>query len=123
MKRKNIAYHTRSTADDSKIVGGSFGGDFSLDTVERLARSHFTVVVKQSGTPVFVDKQGREVRVYFSVDPRDTVMGKAAIAEYNKEQARLAAIQEEKEKEQDDQIESLMDSLSKEEIIRRLSVR
>jgi hypothetical protein len=118
---KNIAYHTRSTVDDSKIVGGSFGGDFSLDTVERLAKSHFKVVVKPSGTPVFVDKHGREVRVYFSVDPRDTAMGKAAIAEHNKEMARLASIQEEKEKEQDDQIETLMDTLSKEEIIRRLS--
>lgn len=118
---KNIAYHTRSAADDSKIVGGCFGGDFSIDTVERLAKSHFTVIVKPSGTPVFVDKQGREVRVYFSVDPRDTAMGKAAIAEHNKEMARLASIQEEKEKEQDAQIETLMDSLSKEEIIRRLS--
>lgn len=118
---KNIAYHTRSTADDSKLVGGSFGGDFSLETVERLAKSHFKVVVKPSGTPVFVDKQGREVRVYFAVDPRDTTMGKAAIAEHNKEKARLQAIQDQKEEEQQNQIDDLMDGLSNEEIIRRLS--
>lgn len=92
-----------------------------MDTVERLAKSHFTVIVKPSGTPVFVDKQGREVRVYFSVDPRDTAMGKAAISEYNKEKARLQAIQEQKEAEQQTQIDDLMAGLSNEEIIRRLS--
>jgi hypothetical protein len=121
MKHKNIAYHTRSTADDSRIVGGSFGGDFSLGTVERLVKSHFTVIVKPSGTPVFVDKQGREVRVYFAVDPRDTTMGKVAMETHRKEKARLLAIQEQEEAEQQNQIDDLMDGLSNEEIIRRLS--
>lgn len=92
--RQNIGYHTRLYIDNSvKVTGGSFGGSIDLETVERLSRL-FTVTVKPSGTPVFVDREGREVRLYLSVDCAHTEKGREAIkawraARHAEEVARL----------------------------------
>lgn len=117
---KNIGYHTRLYADHNvKVVGGSFGGSIDQETVERLTRL-FTVVVKPSGTPVFVDREGREVRLYLTVDPGATKVGKAALVEHQeKKRIELARLREQEEADQRE-IEDLMDGLSHEEIIRRL---
>jgi hypothetical protein len=112
---KNIGYHTRLISNNAtKVCGGSFGGEVSADTVARLVKSHFDVAVKPSGAVVFVDKSGREVSLYLTVDPMTTDIGKVAKKEWL---AKRSAEQDESR----EKIESLMAGLDDAEIIRRLS--
>lgn len=118
---KNIGYHTRLYSNSAvKVCGGSFGGGLDSDTVERLVKSHFTVTIKPSGTPVFVDKEGREVYLYISVDARETEAGKAALKAYHEDNRKAWAEQEEQERLNACEYGDLMDGLTHEEIIRRL---
>jgi len=90
----NIGYHTRLDRDNRvKIVGGSFGGTLCIDTANHLVNSHFEVKIKPSGRAVFVDREGREVSLYMSIDPDTTTKGKEVIKAYQEEKFR---------KEQDD---------------------
>lgn len=115
---KSIGYHTRLESNNTvKVVGGSFAGSFDLETVNRLIKSQFTVTVKNSGRAVFVDGKGNEVRVYVSVDPEMTEVGKLAIAEERKTRAALQAVEDEKAA----QVEELLANLSHDEIIKRLT--
>ena len=112
---RSIGYHTRLDSDNTqKVTGGSFGGSIDLETVQRLVNSHFVVALKPSGRVVFVDKQDREVRLYLSVDASMTTQGRALVAQHTKERQAL-------EDAQQAQIDGLLDSLSPEEIIARLS--
>ena len=121
MNSKNIGYHTRLYADNTvKVVGGSFGGSVDADTVARLVKSHFTVIVKPSGTCVFVDKAGREVSLYVSVDARETGAGKEALKQHYAEQQKLWEKAQAEEQQASEEIDSLMGGLSHEEIVRRL---
>ncbi|QBQ74447.1 hypothetical protein BcepSauron_067 [Burkholderia phage BcepSauron] len=118
---RNISYHTRLYSDNTrKVVGGSFGGAIDADTVNRLVQSHFTVVVKNSGTPVFVDREGREVTLYLSVDPRSTEKGARALKEWRAELARQVAEDERRQADEQAEIDRLMSGLSHAEIVRRL---
>lgn len=115
--RKNIGYHTRLDNNNTvKVCGGSFGGAFDWETVERLVKAHFTVVIQPSGRAVFVDREGRKVSLYVSVDPDLTQAGKLALAEDRKERDKLQAIEDEKQA----QIDELLSNLSPDEVIRRL---
>ena len=115
-----IGFHTRLHNQHSvKVVGGSFTGTLSQETVEKLVNNFFDVQVKASGTPVFVDKEGRKVSLYISVDPLSTEKGKAALAEHNK--MKLAEAKQ--EREEDDEIERLLAGMSNEEALRRLRMR
>lgn len=116
--KKSIGYHTRlHTNNNVKIVGGTFGGDISLETANRLVSSHgYTVIIKPSGNPVFVDKEGREVSLYFTIDPALTEIGRKAIEENNRKQAALRRIEEEKEEE----IYNILSSMSNDEILKLL---
>lgn len=119
---KNIGYHTRLYSDNAvKVVGGSFGGSIDMETVNRIAKSHFTVVVKNSATAVFVDKSGREVRLYLSVDVADTEIGKVAIKEWREARAKQDAENEAQIEREEQEIEDIMSNLSHEEIVRRLT--
>ena len=112
---RSIGYHTRLDSDTTqKVTGGSFGGSIDLETVQRLVNSHFVVTLKPSGRVVFVDRQDREVRVYLSVDASMTTQGRVLIAQRDTERREL-------EEAQQAQIDGLLDSLSPEEIIARLS--
>jgi hypothetical protein len=114
MTSPNIGYHTRSIGNNAeKIVGGSFGGSFSLETVNRLVNSHFNVVIKNSGRAVFVDKQNREVDLYLSIDAKSTEKGSSALKQWQK--AENSRLESENEK-----LDSLLSKFSYEEIIRRL---
>lgn len=118
---KNIGYHTRLDANNAtKVCGGSFGGGFDLDTANRLVSAHFTVVVRDSGRAVFVDREGREVSLYVTVDPAVTAKGKEAIAQWNIAQRQKQAVDEERARQHQEVIESLMSNLTHEEIIKRL---
>lgn len=116
--KKSIGYHTRLNLNNSvKVVGGSFGGDISLDTANRLLSGHaYTVVIKPSGTPVFVDKEGNQVSLYFTIDPASTEIGKKALQEYSKNQAIQRQLEEEKQAE----IDHLLSSMSNDEILNLL---
>ncbi len=118
---KNIGYHTRLHGDHTvKVVGGTFSGTFSAETVDHLVNNHFEVYIyPSSGNPVFVDKEGRKVSLYISVDPLSTEKGKAALAEHNK--MKLAEAKQ--EREEDDEIERLLAGMSNEEALRRLRMR
>ena len=116
----NIGYHTRLASDNTrKIVGGSFDGAIDMDTVNRLVSSQFTIAFKNRH-PYFVDSAGRQVTLYISVDVRATTKGQEAIkaerAEREKEYSAARVITEKQQQE----IEELMNSLSNEEIIKRL---
>ena len=121
MQRNNIGYHTRLRSDNThKVVGGSFGGQIDMETINRLVSCSFSVVVKPSGRPVFVDKSGREVSLYISVDPDSTEVGKTAMKAYYAERdLREAKAQAQAEQEQSE-LEEALSGLSHEEILRRL---
>lgn len=113
----NIGYHTRLVSDSKvKVVGGSFGGSVDKETVERLVRAHFTVKIKPSGHGVFVDREGREIYLYLSIDPLKTSVGQAALKEHRKLSAKIQELEDEKLKE----IEDLMSSMSSDEILAKL---
>lgn len=113
----NIGYHTRLNSNNTiKVCGGSFGGQIDSDTVARLVKSHFTVKILNSGAGVFVDREGREVSLYITVDPLKTEAGKLALAEHRKFMAAKQKIEDEKEQE----IEELMASMSNDEILSKL---
>lgn len=115
---KSICYQTRNRMNGNIVTGGSFGGEFDLDTVNRLVRYHkYTVVVKPSGSPVFVDRDGREVNIYFFVDPRSTDAGKAALDEHRETQ--LVAQMREEAKER--RVNELIANMSTDELLERLS--
>lgn len=117
----NIGYHTRLYSDNTcKVVGGSFGGSMDIETVNRLVKSHFSVVVKNSGTPVFVDKEGREVTLYLTVDAGSSEKGLQALKAWRAEQAKLAVEAENRREREQDEIDQLLEGLSHEEIVRRL---
>lgn len=114
MTRKSIGYHTRSKANNNiKLTGGSFGGSIDLETVERLVKSHFTIEILPSGSLTFVDREGRQVSLYLSIDPTMTEAGKRILAE-DAEKRRIAA------RTLDDRLDALLDGLSTEEAIKRL---
>lgn len=118
MTHKNICYHTRLDGRNSvKVVGGTFAGSIDMDTVNRLVKSQFTVKVQPSGRAVFVDKGGRAVSVYITVDPDQTEVGKQALAEDRKARDD----RERAECEKAAQVEELLSTLSHDEIIKRLS--
>lgn len=120
----NIGYHTRLYSDNTvKVCGGSFGGSIDMETVNRLVRVHCpSVVVKPSGTAVFVDREGREVRLYVSVDVDKTEIGKQAIKEWREAQIKAEEEAEFRREKEEAEIERLMRGLSHEEIVRRLKV-
>lgn len=115
---RNVGYHTRLYGQNSvKVTGGSFGGSMDIDTVNRLVKNHrFTVVVKPSGTPVFVDREGREVTLYFSIDPGATDVGKQAIALDRTERTKLAQIEDDKRS----RLERLLDGMSTDHALKLL---
>lgn len=116
----NIGYHTRLYSNpNTKVTGGSFGGSIDMETVNRLVSS-FKVVVKPSGTPVFVDKEGREVFVYISVDARSTEKGKAALREHSVMKEKLEVARQNNAEREEQEIEDLMSVLTHEEIVSRL---
>lgn len=115
---KSIGYHTRlSTNNTVKICGGSFGGSLDLETVNRLVKHHFTVKAKPSGSLGFVDSEGREVSLYLSVDPEDTEAGILVRAELN----RAKAEERHAEARKWQQIAELLDGMSVDEAIQKLS--
>lgn len=117
MTSKNIGYHTRLIGNNSvKVCGGSFGGQVDQETVERLVNAHFSVTIKPSGRAVFVDREGREVALYLSVDPDTTTKGKEALKQYRIKQQEQAA----KDKELAEEVEDLLSSMSYEEILKKL---
>lgn len=119
----NICFHTRAASGENvgqKLTGGSFGGAIDQDTVERITRL-FDVKIKPSGNPVFVDREGREVNLYFNIDPKNTEKGKAALKSYQLEQARLWEEEQALRDKQQEELNDLLSKYSHEEIIRRLS--
>jgi hypothetical protein len=118
---QNIGYHTRLYKDNTvKVCGGSFGGSIDGDTVERLVNAMFTVKVLQSGTPVFVDREGREVRLYLSVDADKTNKGALALQNYRIERDRLEQERQAQSEREQNEIDQLMADLTHDEIIKRL---
>lgn len=117
-----IGFQTRLVQDGKLVTAGTFGGNLSIGTANRLVKGHnFTVVVKPSGTPVFVDRAGREVRLFFRIRPEDTEVGKCALMLWRDEQRKLAREKEEREEEERDELERLLEGLSHEEAVRRLT--
>ena len=119
---KNVGYHTRLGSNDTiKICGGSFGGSLDLETANRLINNHrYEVIVKPSGTPVFVDREGREVRLYFSVDPTMTTKGQEALSTWRKNRAREIEEDDRLAESRKEQLAEAMAGLSHDEIIRRI---
>lgn len=118
--RDTIGYHTRLWQDNTvKISGGSFGGRFNMETVEQLVKTFFTVVVKRGGA-VFLDRHGREVTLYVSVDAGKTTAGIAALKEWHKEQSRREQEAQKRAEAQEAEVSDLMAGLTHEEIVQRL---
>lgn len=94
---KNIGYHTRLHLQNTvKVCGGSFGGSLDAETANRLVNAHFTVDITPSGRPVFVDRDGKKVSLYISVDPESTEAGQLALKTYRAAKHAQAEADEEK---------------------------
>lgn len=91
-----------------------------METVNRLVNNNFTVSIRPSGSPVFADKEGRNVNLYLYIDPDETEKGKTTRLSYELAKEQERERQCELEKHQQEEIENLTASLSHEEIIRRL---
>ena len=119
---KSIGFQTRSYADSSiKIGGGCFGGSLDIETINRLVHNHkFTVVIKPSGSAVFVDKEGREVWLSVTVKPADTIIGAEALRKYRADKAKEAEKNEAQAEQEREEIDALLDGLTHAEIIQRL---
>lgn len=119
----NIGYHTRLRSDNTrKIVGGSFGGSLNMDTANRLVDSQFTVVVKDGGSPVFVDREGREVTLYISVDVDRTTKGIEALKLWRAERLKKHEADRLRREDEEEELGRLMGSMTHEEIVRRLKI-
>lgn len=118
---RNIGYHTRLYSNNTcKVVGGSFGGAIDMETVNRLVNAQFSVVVKNSGTPVFVDREGREVTLYLSVDAGSSEKGALAMKAWRAECEKQEAEAETRRESEQQELDELMEGLSHEDIVRRL---
>ncbi len=118
---KNIGYHTRLYGNDSvKLSGGVFGGSIDLETIERLTKYHFKVIIKNSGNAVFVNNNNQEVNLYIKVDPNITTIGKEAKNKYLEEQKKKLIQEEEQENIKKNLINELIDTMSLDEIIKKL---
>ncbi|QGH45024.1 hypothetical protein [Bacteriophage Phobos] len=118
--RANIGYHTRSDGNNTvKLTGGSFGGAVDQATIERLVRAHFTVRVKPSGRAVFVDREGRDVSLYLTVDPDSTEAGKAAL---RADRLRRETVERQEHERRRDVLDAL-DDMSTEELAELLALR
>lgn len=111
---KSIGWITRDSNNDNvRLGGGSFGGSIDMETVERLIKAHFTLQMRPSGSPTFVDREGRHVRLYLSIDPRMTDEGQRLIERDAIERRSAASAME-------DRLSDLLEGLSIEEAIKRL---
>jgi hypothetical protein len=102
------------------MCGGSFGGQLDAGTVERLVNAHFAVTVKPSGRACFVDRQGREVSLYVSVDAWETPPGKKALALWRANAARTEEVRAAAEEARCEELAEAMIGLPYCEILKRL---
>lgn len=116
---KSIGYHTR-LPDGTKVCAGSFGGSIDMETVNRLVKAHFDVIVKPSGRAVFVDRKGREVILSLTVDASKTEKGAEALKVWRIERDKQQKIAEALAESQQLEIDELMQGMAHEEIIARL---
>lgn len=106
-----IYYHTRLDGTDTKLVGGAREG-----TLQNILED-FTVEFTPTGRATFVDSKNRKVNLYTKVDPSEHQGYTKACTDYQKKQRDM----EEEISERQKKIEKLLNALSDEEIIRRLS--
>lgn len=124
--RSSICYHTRLRSNHThKVNGGTFGFTspgkyFDSDTIERLVKTMFQVEFTNTGRAVFVDREGRQVDLYISVDPLFTSKGQEAQEAYYVEKRKRDEEEERIRSEQESEVEDLMDNLDHDEIIKRL---
>lgn len=118
----NIGFHTRLRSDPTqKVIGGSFGGDIDWTTVERFVKARqYDVRILPSGSATFVDRQGRDVCLYFTIDADRTERGKEVRRIWRMDQRRLEEQRELDEQRRKDELDQAMEGLSHEEIIKRL---
>jgi hypothetical protein len=91
---KPTCYHYRDATTGNKTVGGTLSNSAKTldEAAEYVARwNDLSVELTPAGRPVLVSK-GKRVNVYLSVDPEQTDKGRAAIAAYQAEKARKAAL-------------------------------
>jgi hypothetical protein len=110
-----IVYHTRNT-QGGKIQGGTFGGTFDQETIERLVTSWFTVRELPSGSLCFVDQAGRDVSLYIQIPADGCKAGRILLEAQAKRRAEAEAAEEKLRVE----AQNLVDELGPGEAIRRL---
>lgn len=115
--KEQIFFRAMSLDGKSVIRSGAFPGPLSVDTLNKLVSTHFSATVRPGGLPCFADNSGKEIRLYVTVDAALTDCGQEALRRYYAE--RRAREREESLKEE--RIKTLMDSMTTDEILRRLS--
>jgi cell wall assembly regulator SMI1 len=105
-----IHYHTRRANTDEKITVGA------RDSMSALLND-YTVIIQPSGRPVFMDDKGRHVNVYMRLNPEDHSEYPAAVKAYHRDQQIAAQLA----KDRKEQIDKLLNDLSDEEILERLT--
>lgn len=86
--------HTRGQ-NGEKYSGGTWYCDGDLNqAADQLTASH-DIIVTNSGRVSFVDKNGRMISIYLTIDPAETEKGKRVLKEHNEKKRR-----EEKERQE-----------------------
>jgi hypothetical protein len=105
-----IHYHTRHADTDDKITSGA------IQSTPALLNDH-TVRILPSGRPTLVDCKGRHVNVYMRLNPEDHSDYPEKIKAYHRDQQIAAQLA----KDRKEQIDKLLNDLSDEEILERLT--
>ena len=115
----SINYRTR-IADDDVISATSvweasslFRGAIDAETVERLVDHHFKVKITDKGAVYFEDRNGKIVHLYIRVKPEHVKQGVQLAKAWRVEQRA-------KEEQLQQEIDRLMDGMTREEILDRL---
>lgn len=121
MTTLNIGYQTRLDGADSTLLSsGSFGGSIDQSTVDRLVNNNFDVKVLNSGRPVLVDRQGRRVRLYLSVDPLRTEKGKAAYHWWLEHERTRRAAEADREEKLREELDAMVDQIGLATVLAKL---
>ena len=106
-----IYYHTRLDGSDTKLVGGAREG-----SIKNILED-FIVEITPTGRAIFIDSKNRRVNLYTKVDPIDHPGFHKAQSDYIQKQRDIETAIADRQKK----IERLLNSLSDEEIIERLT--
>jgi hypothetical protein len=116
----SFCYHTRCYRSGSKLSGGTIHADNYQDAIEKISRM-FQVAMTPTGNLYYIDKQNRDVYLYISIHPEYTINGIEQVKSIRAERTKRQQIAYTEEERKRVQLESILDGISIDEAIEKLS--